>query len=52
MKVRGEPAALLALAGGAANVKGAAGSDALCEQIKMVAGAGNNRPLTLAIVAC
>jgi hypothetical protein len=38
--VRGELAAILALAGGAANVKGAESSGALCAQIKLVAGAG------------
>jgi hypothetical protein len=50
--VRGELAAILALAGGAANVKGAESNGALVEQIKMVAGAGNHRRFTQMMVAC
>ncbi len=51
-EVRGELAAILALAGGAANVKGAESNGALVEQIKMVAGAGNHRRFTQMMVAC
>jgi site-specific DNA recombinase len=52
IEVRGELAAILALATGAPNAKSATDCGALDVQIKVVAGAGNHRQLTPIVVAC
>ncbi len=52
LQVRGELAAIMALAGGAGPAKGAADINDLCEQVKMVAGTGFDRQLTLPAVSC
>ena len=56
VEVRGELAAILALSRGARRAAGAVGGvgsgAVLCEQIKLVAGAGNHRQLMLPSVAC
>ena len=52
VEIRGELASILALAEGARRDKGAGDTGALCAQIKMVAGTGTHRQLTLQPVAC